>query len=99
MSPGRDAPSLIPLTLPPRPNASRSAACKPSEGDPSKRHVHSMFSLSSQSTLISGVERDSPLGILGCHLWHLLSLQKNKFKCRAQTPDGQQSCPESGGRL
>lgn len=71
------------LCLSPHRPASCSAPCKPSEGDSSKRHVHSMFSLSSQSTLISGVERDSPLGILGCHLWHLLSLQKNKFKCSA----------------
>lgn len=44
-----------------------------------------MLSLSSQSTLISGVERDSPLGFLGCHLWHLLSLQKNTFKCKQCT--------------
>ena len=29
-------------------------------------------------TLVSGVEWDSPWGVRGCHLWHLLPLQKNK---------------------
>lgn len=35
------------------------------------------FSLD-QPTLVSGVEWDSPWGVIGCHLWHLLPLQKNK---------------------
>lgn len=42
-----------------------------------------LFSSLDQPALTSGVEWDSPWGDLGCHLWHLLPVQKNKSECSA----------------
>lgn len=55
-----------------------------------------LFSSLGQPALISGVEWGSPWGDLGCHLWHLLPVQKNKSECNAL--GFLNSCPSSETR-
>lgn len=56
-----------------------------------------LFSSLDQTILISGVEWDSLWGAIGCHLWHLLPVQKNKSKCSAL--GFLNSCPNAETRL
>lgn len=77
-SPDRDAPSP---SVPPQPYVSLQTPVR--EALLETRLLVAFLVELVHSNFRSEWSGTHPLGFLGCHLWHLLSLQKNKFKCNA----------------